>query len=113
MYEKEDAINMDDKNTLDLETADLIATTFKGLADPTRLRLLSILLEGETCVSCLAEETGISQSAVSHQLRILRNLRFVSFRREGKNIIYKIDDEHIEGLYRLALEHSHHLNRNR
>ncbi len=109
----EDGTNMNDKNTLDLETADLIAATFKGLADSTRLRLLAILLEGEACVSCMAEETGMSQSAISHQLRVLRNLRFVSFRREGKNVIYKIDDEHIEGLYRLALEHSHHLNRNR
>lgn len=95
---------------LDHETADLIATTFKGLGDSTRLRLLAILLEGETCVSDLAEMIGISQSAVSHQLRVLRNLRFVSTRRDGKQVFYQIDDEHIEGLFRLALEHSHHQN---
>lgn len=94
---------------LDLETAELIATTFKGLANSTRLRLLAILLEGDTCVSDLAESTGISQSAVSHQLRVLRHLRFVSTRREGKQIFYHIDDEHIEGLYHLALEHTFHL----
>lgn len=94
---------------IDLDTADLIASTFKGLGDSTRLRLLSILLTGETCVSDLAEKTGISQSAVSHQLRVLRNLRFVSTRREGKQIFYHIDDEHIEGLFKLALEHSHHI----
>ncbi len=94
---------------LDLETAQKIASTFKGLGDGTRLRLLSILLKGETCVSDLAEQTGISQSAVSHQLRTLRDLGFVSNRRDGQNIYYQIDDEHIEGLYLLALAHSHHL----
>ena len=94
---------------LDLETATKIANTFKGLGDGTRLRLLSILLIGEACVSDLAEQTGISQSAISHQLRTLRNLGFVSNRRDGQNIYYRIDDEHIEGLYNLALAHSHHL----
>ena len=94
---------------IDPESADLIATTFKGLGDRTRLRLLALLLDGETCVSDLAEKTGISQSAVSHQLRVLRALRFVSTRRDGKQIFYRIDDEHIVGLYRLALEHSRHL----
>ncbi len=94
---------------LDLDTAKKIATTFKGLGDNTRLRLLSILLRGETCVSDLAEQTGISQSAVSHQLRTLRDLGFVSNRRDGQNIYYQIDDEHIEGLFNLALAHSHHL----
>ena len=94
---------------LGLDTATKIATTFKGLGDGTRLRLLSILLNGETCVSDLAEQTGISQSAVSHQLRTLRSLGFVSTRRDGQNIYYCIDDEHIEGLFNLALAHSHHL----
>ena len=94
---------------LDLNTADLIASTFKCLGDSTRLRLLAILLQGETCVSDLAELTGLSQSAVSHQLRVLRNLRFVSARRDGKQVFYQIDDEHIEGLFKLALEHSYHL----
>lgn len=94
---------------LDLDAAKKIAKTFKGLGDSTRLRLLSILLLGETCVSDLADQTGISQSAVSHQLRTLRDLGFVSNRRDGQNIYYQIDDEHIEGLFNLALAHSHHL----
>ncbi|MEL7625449.1 MAG: metalloregulator ArsR/SmtB family transcription factor [Anaerolineaceae bacterium] len=93
---------------LDTETASKIARTFKGLGDPTRLRLLSILFKGETCVSDLAEQTGISQSAVSHQLRTLRSLGFVSNRRDGQNIYYMIDDEHIQGLFDLALAHSLH-----
>ncbi|MCK9246017.1 MAG: metalloregulator ArsR/SmtB family transcription factor [Anaerolineaceae bacterium] len=97
------------RERLDLERASLLAETFKGLGDVTRLRLLSILMEGETCVSDLAEQTEISQSAVSHQLRVLRNLGFVSNRRDGKNIYYQIDDDHIEGLLQLALEHSYHL----
>lgn len=94
---------------LDLDTAKTIAATFKGLGDSTRIRLLAILLEGETCVSDLSTRTGIGQSAVSHQLRTLRNLGFISNRRDGQNIYYKIDDEHIEGLYHLALAHIHHL----
>ena len=97
------------RERLDLERASLLAETFKGLGDATRLRLLSILLEGETCVSDLAEQTETNQSAVSHQLRVLRNLGFVSNRREGRHIYYHIDDEHIEGLFNLALEHSYHL----
>ncbi len=93
---------------LDQDAASKIAQTFKGLGDATRLRLLSILFNGETCVSDLAEQTGISQSAVSHQLRTLRSLGFVSNRRDGQNIYYSIDDEHIEGLFDLALAHSYH-----
>ncbi len=63
-----------------------MAETFKGLADPTRLKLIDLLLKGERCVNDLAEATQTSQSAVSHQLRLLRNLRFVSSRRDGQQV---------------------------
>ena len=96
---------------LDVEIASKIAVILKGLGDGTRLRILDILFRGETCVSDLAEQTGISQSAVSHQLRTLRDLGFVSNHRDGQNIYYRIDDEHIEGLFNLALAHIHHLDR--
>lgn len=92
------------------ENAQGMALTFKGLADPTRLKLLSLLLQGEVCVGCLAEATQTSQSAVSHQLRLLRNLRFVSTRREGQQVFYRINDEHIGELFHLALEHASHMN---
>ena len=61
---------------LSLKDAQRMATTFKGLADPTRLKILAVLLQGEACVSELSERVQISQSAVSHQLRLLRHLRF-------------------------------------
>lgn len=86
-----------------------MALTFKGLADPTRLKILSVLLGGEIRVSDLAQRTQTSQSAVSHQLRVLRDLRFVSSRREGTQIFYRIDDEHIEDLFNKAFEHGRHL----
>ncbi len=86
-----------------------MALTFKGLADPTRLKILSVLLRGEIRVSDLAVRTQTSQSAVSHQLRVLRDLRFVSSRREGTQIFYRIDDEHIEDLFNKAFAHGKHL----
>lgn len=96
-------------SVLPLIRAEAMAATFKALADPTRLRLLSVLFQGEICVNDLAEHVGISQSAVSHQLRILRNLRFVSHRKEGHLVYYHIDDEHIADLFQRSLEHSLHM----
>jgi len=86
-----------------------MALTFKGLADPTRLKIISVLLGGEIRVSDLAERIQTSQTAVSHQLRVLRDLRFVSSRREGTQIFYRIDDEHIEDLFNKAFAHGKHL----
>ena len=86
-----------------------MALTFKGLADPTRLKILAVLLGGEIRVSDLAQRTQTSQTAVSHQLRVLRDLRFVSSRREGTQIFYRIDDEHIGDLFNKALAHGKHL----
>jgi len=85
-----------------------MANTLKGLADPTRLRLLSVLICGEACVNDLADKLGMTQSAISHQLRVLRDLKFVSYRRDGQQIIYAIDDEHIGDLFQRALEHAEH-----
>ena len=86
-----------------------MASTFKGLADPSRLQLLAILLSGEANVGDLAAQCGLSPSATSHQLRVLRNLRFVSARREGQQVNYRISDEHIHDLLEQAYEHSLHL----
>ncbi|HOE35327.1 MAG: winged helix-turn-helix transcriptional regulator [Chloroflexi bacterium] len=90
-----------------------MALTFKGLSDLTRLKILSVLLHGEIRVSDLAERVQSSQSAVSHQLRVLRDLGFVSSRREGQQIFYRIDDEHIEDLFQKAFAHSRHLSERR
>lgn len=86
-----------------------MATTFKGLSDPSRLHLLAILLSGETNVNDLAVQSGLSPSATSHQLRVLRNLRFVAARREGQQVNYRINDEHIQDLLEQAYNHSLHL----
>lgn len=95
--------------TLSVQEANRMAATFKCLGDPTRLHLLSILLQGEACVTDMANAIGVSQSAVSHQLRLLRDARFVESRREGQQIFYSINDEHIGDLFERALEHSHHM----
>lgn len=90
------------------EMASELAVTFGALADPTRVRLISALAEGELCVGELAALVEMSISAVSHQLRLLRQLRLVRYRRDGRHIFYALDDEHITTLYRVALEHLNH-----
>lgn len=83
----------------------LLAETFKALGDPTRIRLAQALAEQELCVCDLAAVVGVSQSAVSHSLRILRQLRLVQSRREQKTAYYRLDDEHIERLLADGFEH--------
>lgn len=94
---------------LDELTADRLAQTFSALADPTRVRILSALagVEG-LCVGDLAAVLGMSMSAVSHQLRMLRELRVVRRRRDGKHVYYALDDEHIADLFQRGLEHIRH-----
>ncbi|HAL74778.1 MAG TPA: transcriptional regulator [Clostridiales bacterium] len=77
----------------------------KVLADPNRMRLIAALLEVELCVCDLSEFLGLSQSAVSHQLRILRQSRLVRHRRDGKNAYYSLKDNHVEQIVQTALQH--------
>jgi ArsR family transcriptional regulator, lead/cadmium/zinc/bismuth-responsive transcriptional repressor len=93
---------------LDEVLAEELADTFKALADPTRLRMLSVLSGRELCVGELAAVLEMSISAVSHQLRSLRLLRVVKSRREGRHIYYSLDDDHISGIYQQALAHVLH-----
>ncbi len=79
---------------------------FKMLADPNRLRLLHALSQEELCVCDLAALVDVSDSAVSHQLRLLRNARLVKYRREGKMVYYQLDDEHVESLLQEGLRHA-------
>ncbi|MGB4171825.1 MAG: metalloregulator ArsR/SmtB family transcription factor, partial [bacterium] len=81
---------------------------FKVLGDPTRIKILSALATEKLCVCDLAAALELSVSAVSHQLRVLKGARLVKYRREGKNIFYSLDDEHVISLFRLALEHVRH-----
>ena len=89
-------------------TAERLAETFKALSDPTRVRIISALMEDEMCVHELAQTVGASQSAVSHQLRMLRDMRLVRFRKEGRHVFYALDDDHIYALFRQGLEHVSH-----
>jgi len=82
-----------------------LADTFRVLGDPTRIRILDALAGGELCVCDIATVVGISESAVSHQLRLLRSMRLVRTRRAGRLVYYTIDDHHIIALLKLALTH--------
>jgi ArsR family transcriptional regulator len=82
-----------------------LAETFRVLGDLTRVRILMALVGSESCVRDLAEGLDLTDSAVSHQLRILRNSRLVKFRKDGKNALYSISDEHVTTIFREGLEH--------
>src|SRR5215467_2909544 len=82
-----------------------LAETFKLLGDTTRVRILDALSRSELCVCDLARLVGISESAVSHQLRLLRGMRLVRPRRAGRLMFYSLDDQHIVGLFEQGLEH--------
>jgi ArsR family transcriptional regulator, lead/cadmium/zinc/bismuth-responsive transcriptional repressor len=86
-------------------TVEAIAETFRVLGDPTRVRILDVLATGELCVYDLAALVGMSGSAVSHQLRLLRGMRLVRPRRAGRHVFYSLDDQHIVDLLRLAVTH--------
>ena len=87
------------------EAVGALAETFRALGDPTRVRILDALSHGELCVCDLAAVLGLSQSAVSHQLRLLRGLRLVRPRRDGRVVFYSLDDQHIMAILRQTLQH--------
>jgi len=93
---------------VDVVTATRLAHTFRALSDPTRVRIISALSLGEVCVHELARALGISQSAVSHQLRTLREMRLVKFRKEGRHVYYRLDDEHVRDLFDQGMTHIDH-----
>ena len=84
---------------------DELAETFKVLSSPTRLKIIHALSRGELCVCDLAGLLGATDSAVSHQLRLLRGMRLVKYRREGKLAFYSLDDQHVQQLFEAGLEH--------
>ena len=84
------------------------AALFHCLGNPTRARILHALFSGELCVCDLAQILGLSVSAISHQLRLLRSLQLVKFRKDGKMAYYSIDDEHVRSLFALGLDHVRH-----
>jgi len=86
-------------------TVEAVADTFRVLGDPTRVRMLDALSGGELCVCDIASLVGISESAVSHQLRLLRGMRLVRPRRAGRLVYYAVDDQHILELLQQASTH--------
>lgn len=82
-----------------------LSETFTVLSDPTRLRIVMALASEELCVCDIAALLEITDSAISHQLRFLKNLRLVKYRKKGKMAYYSVDDEHIEDLIRIAVRH--------
>jgi len=85
-----------------------MADTFKVLGDPTRIRILALLAEGEACVTNIADSLEMTQSAISHQLRLLRHAGLVKFTKTGKEVFYSLDDQHVLTLFAQALDHIKH-----
>lgn len=106
-------------NHADIETTDNItnltendaaelAELFRALGDTSRIQILAALVAGEQNVSALAEQAGISESATSHHLRHLRQMRLVRTRKDGRFVYYTLDDNHVADLFRCGLEHVRH-----
>ena len=93
---------------LELEFIHEMAEFFKIFGDSTRIRILQALLEGEKNVGDLAEALEMTQSAVSHQLRVLRQNDLVKYRKEGKVVFYSLDDEHVENVMQQGMAHLRH-----
>lgn len=100
------------KKTLEVmpspETIQGLSEIFKALADASRIKIVTALLAREHCVCDLAVLCGQSESAVSHQLRVLRTLRIVKNRRQGKIVYYSLDDDHVRSLLQMSIEHISH-----
>lgn len=93
---------------IDERTSNHLADLFSALSDPTRLSIISALLEREMSVGEIADVIGISESAISHQLRGLRQMRLVRPRKEGRQVFYCLDDDHVAKLFQLGLDHIVH-----
>ncbi len=93
---------------LDERTAAQVAELFRAFSDTSRVRIISALTADELNVSALAEAAGISESAVSHHMRGLRQMRLVRARKDGRQVFYCLDDDHVAALFRQGLDHIRH-----
>lgn len=101
----EDVVTRVQKEMLSQEQFNDLSTLFKMFADPTRLKILSLLFKEEMCVCDITTLLDMTQSAVSHQLSILRQNRLIKYRRSGKNMYYSLDDDHIKFIFDAGLAH--------
>ncbi|WP_082099166.1 ArsR/SmtB family transcription factor [Salinicoccus sediminis] len=99
---------VDNNKDLDEETLFVVSHTFKALSDPTRIRILNLLFLNEYSVNDIAENLHLRQSTVSHQLRFLKNLRLVKYRREGTTLYYSHDDSHVMNMLKETIDHACH-----
>ncbi len=97
-----------EENMISEETSSILAEFFKVLGEPTRIKILYALSINEMCVCDISKLLNMSQSAVSHQLRVLRAARLVKYRKEGKVVYYSLDDGHVENVFRQGLDHIGH-----
>lgn len=98
----------DIKDMIPEDTARKLAEFYKIMGDTTRVKILSLLVERELCVGDITEILSMAQSAVSHQLRILRSAHLVTYRKEGKMSYYRLDDDHVTALLLQGTEHLRH-----
>ncbi|PLR78194.1 transcriptional regulator [Bacillus sp. V3-13] len=106
--EKNEITNERFEDSLDEETLFIVSQTFKALSDPTRIKILHLLYQKQHSVNEIAENLNMLQSAVSHQLRFLKNLRLVKSRREGTTMIYSCNDEHVMNVLKQTIDHARH-----
>ena len=99
LAERFSAVSPDEKSLYDA------AELLKVFGDATRLRIISVLCQNEKCVCDIANELGMTQSAISHQLRVLKQARLVDTRRDGKTIYYSLCDDHVRTIFYYAMEH--------
>lgn len=102
---REDIVNKVLEQQPDDEILYDLAELFKVFGDSTRIKILYSMFENELCVNDIARLLNLSQSSVSHQLRILKTSKLVKFRREGKSIYYSLDDEHVRSIISMGMEH--------
>ena len=105
LHVHEDAVQQVLSDLPDEERLYDLAELFRMFGDTTRIRILYLLFESELCVCDLAKLLGVTQSAVSHQLRALKDAKLVRFRRAGKTVFYTLDDDHVRSILALGMEH--------
>ena len=104
-YDDKDRNSAEQLRAMQAEELEVLAEFFRSFADPTRIRILNVLAGGEICVGDLANALEMTQSAVSHQLKVLRASRLIKSRRDGKQILYSLDDDHVHKILRSGIEH--------
>lgn len=105
MHVHEELVQKVNQNMPEEETLYNLAELYKIFGDPTRIKILYVLFESEMCVCDIAQLLNMSMSAISHQLRVLKQGRLVKFRRDGKTVFYSLSDDHVRTIIDQGLEH--------